>query len=128
MLVLRFPSDGQAAWHDAVTYFRDHEQFWKDVRNDVGGHFGSKAAEFALESFLPEAGGSIEAHVDHSGRSGVVLGFASEIAATAILKHLRGDSAKSKVSALFEEIVTAFPHAVKAVECIVAYHLWQRAG
>lgn len=127
-LVSRFPSEGQTTWRESVNYFRHHEKFWKSVRNDVGGHFGSKAAEFAVESFLPDAGGSIEAHLNHAGKGGVILGFASEIAATALLRHLPGGRAEEKVIALFEEVVTAFPHAVSAVECIVAHHLWGRAG
>ena len=39
-----------------------------------------------------------------------------------------GSCAVEKVTALFEEVVTAFPHAVRAVECIFADHLWGRTG
>ena|SRR5215813_6448566 len=67
-------------------YSRYHEKFWKDIRNDVGGHFGSKAAEFAVDSFLPNASGAIELHLNRSGKGGAVLGFASEIVATALLR------------------------------------------
>jgi hypothetical protein len=94
----------------------------------VGGHFGSKAADFAVQSFLLDADGSIEAHLNDAGKGGVILGFASEIAATALLRHLPGCHAEEKVKTLFEEVVTAFPHAVRAVECIVAHHLWVRTG
>ncbi len=63
-LFVRFPPEGQTTWRESVTYFgRQEEEFWKRIRNDVGGHFGSEAAEFAVQSFLPDAGGSIESSI-----------------------------------------------------------------
>jgi len=123
-LIGRFSVPGQGTWCEAVKYFRQHEKFWKEIRNDVGGHFGSDAAKFAVESFLPGAEGSIEIH-DSCGKGGVILAFASEIVATALLRHLPGRDANEKVKALLDEVVTAYPHAVKAVECIVIEHMWR---
>jgi hypothetical protein len=127
-LLSHFPADGQTTWRDSVRYFRNHERFWKDIRNDIGGHFGPKAAEFAVDSFLPDAGGAIELHLNHAGKGGVVLGFASEIAGTALLKHLPGENVEDQIAGLFKEAETAFSHGVRAVECIVTNHIWGLAG
>lgn len=125
-LLSHFPADDQNTWRDSIGYFHDHEKFWKDVRNDVGGHFGSEAAAFAVRSFLPEAVGGIEFQMSYSGAGGVVLGFASEVVATALMRHLPGASPEDKVKALFDEVLRAFPRAVRAVECIVINYLWAR--
>ncbi len=127
-LVARFPAEGQTTWRESLNYFGRKEKFWKEIRNDVGGHFGSKASEFAVESFLPDAGGSIEVHLNHDGKGGAILGFASEIAATALLRRLPGGTHKEKSKNLIDEVMTAFPHAIRAVECIVNDHMWDRAG
>ncbi len=127
-LLSGFPADSQRVWYDAVSYFRQHGKFWKDIRNDVGGHFGSKAAEFAVESFLVDASGFVEMHAHRSGQGGIILGFASEIAATASLRNLPGNDAEEKVKALLNEVKIAYPHAIKAVEYVVNHHLWAKTG
>ncbi len=42
-------------WSGAVRFFRQHEPFLKKVRNDIGGHFGSMAADCAVRHVGPEA-------------------------------------------------------------------------
>jgi hypothetical protein len=51
--------DAPALWGAAIQFFHDQEAFLKQVRNDIGGHFGFRAAENALSMLHPEACGSI---------------------------------------------------------------------
>ncbi len=129
-IVLAFPQDEQNSWREAVQYFKVHEKTWKLIRNDVGGHFGLAAAMYAIGAFLPDAPVTIEIHSSSTSpdRAGAILGFASEIAATALCKHLLGDTHDQKLKMLFGEIQKAYPHAIKAVECIIGNHLWEKAG
>ncbi len=127
-LVSGLPTANQKEWRRAVEYFRSKEKFWKKIRNDVGGHFGPEAAKFAVSSFLPDAGGRVEIQLSHGGKEGAVLEFSSEIAATALLRHLPGDHPVVKFKALCAEVLAALPFAVKAVEYVVATHLWRRSG
>ncbi len=123
-----FPVEEQNNWREAVLYFKNTERkFWKLIRNDVGGHFGTTAALFALESFLPGEDVTIEIRQVSSKGCTAILGFASEVAATALLRHLPGDTPDQKLKKLFEAVQMAYPLAIKAVEFIVGNHLWQRA-
>ena len=50
-----FDKDIRLYWDKAERFFRRNEQFFKDVRNDIGGHFGSVSATFAVRNLRPEA-------------------------------------------------------------------------
>ncbi len=117
----------QSMWRDAVGYFSDREEFWKKIRNDVGGHFGEDAARFAVPSLSANSSGPIEWHCDSQGRGGFILGFSAEIAATALLRHLPGSTITERAQYLNDEIVKAFGHAIIAAEVISSY-FWDRAA
>jgi hypothetical protein len=115
-------------WSESVRYFKDHERFWKEIRNDVGGHFGEKAARFAVENFLSDASGLIEIQWDDRTESGgCILGFSSEIAATGLLRRLPEPTLEGRTKNLFDRVVDAYGHAILAVECLVLEHLWPRS-
>jgi hypothetical protein len=52
-----FQDPAQHFWRDAISYFGRREKHWKDIRNDGGGHFGAKAAEFAVHELPGDAEG-----------------------------------------------------------------------
>jgi|ERR1700722_3263463 hypothetical protein len=127
-ILASFGASAEAKWSESVQYFRQHERFWKEIRNDVGGHFGERAAQFAVRNFLSDASGLIEIQWDDRSESGdCILGFASEIAATGLLRHLPGPTLEERTKSLFDRVVDAYGHAIVAVECIVLRHLWPRS-
>jgi hypothetical protein len=121
-----FGPDAQSIWTRSVTYLDRHDYF-KLIRNDIGGHFGSKAARYAIENFLPFASGAMEVNL-YGRRGGAKLMFASEIAATALMRHLKGRTSQAKVQRLFRRVLVAYRHAVWAVDCISVFYLWDRFG
>jgi hypothetical protein len=54
----RFEAAGQRRWDSAVRFLVKYERFMRGIRNDIGGHFGSKAAEYAMANFSPKAVGN----------------------------------------------------------------------
>ena len=122
-------------WQEAVQYFKKQEKkFWKPLRNDVGGHFGTAAALYAV-SFIHQDLSVRDAPVNieirqgsSSNQAGVRLCFAQEIAAIALLGNLSGKTTDEKVKMLMAEIQQAFPHAIKAVGCLVDVYLLKKAG
>jgi hypothetical protein len=47
-------------WDKAVRFFKKYEHFVKAVRNDIGGHFGPKAAKYAIANFRTDVQGKFE--------------------------------------------------------------------
>ena len=76
---------------DALTFFHNHHDVLKDLRNAVGGHFGDAAAHQATANVDPDAVGKLEVTFDKSRQGGgSKLHYVGEIAATAFAKHLPG--------------------------------------
>ncbi|MCU1340273.1 MAG: hypothetical protein JWO19_5854 [Bryobacterales bacterium] len=124
----RFSKIAQRHWKQALTYFRKHERYVARMRHHVGGHFGSQAAELAVQNLLPDVFGSLEIAHYESGRGGAKLFFASEIAATAVLRHVKGDGNQAKARKMMRRAIVGYRHAVRAVDCIIATYLWGRFG
>jgi hypothetical protein len=120
----QFPTELKDRWNDGVRFFREHERFFKEVRNDVGGHFGLAAARFAIEHREGEAVEEIESRAE----STIHLPFATDLVATALTRHLHGSSAEEKFSGLFKDIVAGFKHATDCTHCVVFGYLWERFG
>lgn len=120
------PVSMRSEWNECIAYFRDHERFWREIRNDVGGHFGSKASEFAVENFPQDCNGSFEAQLGSRRQVAFIFGFAAEIAATALLRNLPGVQNEEKAGYLREQIVHAYGNAIIATR-IIAIPLWDRA-
>jgi len=71
--------DAKATLSSAITFFETNEALLTAIRNDLGGHFGQKAALNAIDRLSPDAFSAIEL-VD--GKD-LRLRFAGEIAASA---------------------------------------------
>src|ERR1035438_8526446 len=82
--------DAKATLGSAINFFETNESLLRELRNDIGGHFGHQAALNALDRLSPDAYSAIEL-VD--GRE-LRLHFAGEIAASALLPHLPNDDIK----------------------------------
>lgn len=115
-------------WTRALQHFRRHASTITRVRHHVGGHFGRRAAELAVQNLLPDAIGAIEVALYSQRGGGAKLGFASEIAATALIRNLKGRDSQTKVRKLVRMAVVAYRHAVRAVDCITVVYLWDRFG
>ncbi len=115
-------------WEESASFFnRERQRYWKDIRNDVGGHFGAPAALFAVEALDPSLVGKVELHCAGPKEGGVVLSFSGEIAATALLKRLTaGLTIEEKIAGLIGEAQEVFRYATRAVQIIVVHYLWDK--
>ena len=120
----RFDNSMRPYWDKAVRFFRRHEHFFRNVRNDIGGHFGSVAATFAVRNLSPEAVGKLEIRSDKTVR----LHFVGELVATATLRHLFGSSNDHKFQRLIRKAVLGFRHATRCTHCVTNTYLWERFG
>ncbi len=125
----RFSPEISRYWTDAVKFFRRNERILKAVRNDIGGHFGTHAAKYAVSNLDPDTMGKIEA-IDIGGpRARIHLIFAGEIAAVASLRHLtKGSTPSQRFAGLLRMLVVSFRHSTRCVHSIVACYLWERFG
>jgi hypothetical protein len=113
-------------WTEAVKFFRKNEPLLKAVRNDIGGHFGTNAAKYALSALDSDTMGKIEI----IGIGGPVhLHFAGEIAVVASLRHLKkGRTPSQKFTNLLRMLVVSFRHSTRCVHSVAACYLWDRFG
>ena len=118
-LLRELPEQAQSVWKHAATYFRNHEAYFKKIRNDVGGHFGQPAALNAIKKLHPTAVGQMQIGQDQR------FHFASEIAAAAMMEHLLGSTDEEKVEKLLGEVTEAVKHATRACD-VVALLIWPR--
>ena len=122
-------AEATKTWNAAVAFFLTNERFIEDVRNDIGGHFGMKAAHYAVGNLDPSITGKMERHWNEDGEESMHLHFAGEIAANAFVRHLCGATVTDKVEALFRDVLMpAYGHATVAVKIIAASYLWHRFG
>ena len=105
------------------------------VRNDVGGHFGLKAARYAVENFRPGVAGTFELNeIRRRGatRTEIRLKFAGEIVATATFSSLPGtteeESSKKEYDRLWRIVKEGYKRATEAAHVVAVCHLWGRFG
>jgi len=111
-------------WDDAVLFFGKHEALLELVRNDIGGHFGLKAAVYGLANVDATNPEEIEVR-----EGNVHLHFAGEIAAAATMRHLQGSTIEQRFERFMQTvIVPAFEHSTKSVQCVVFAYLWKQFG
>jgi hypothetical protein len=123
----RFNGVAQRHWDRALKYFRKHERYVARMRHNVGGHFGKQATESAVRNLYPASVGSLEIF-SYGSTGGAKLLFATEIAATATLGNVKGDSSQARSRKMVRRAVVGYRHAVWAVDCIVKFYLWDRFG
>jgi hypothetical protein len=122
----RFSGELRNYWNEGFLVFHTNEEFLERVRNDIGGHFGLKAAVFALENLSPEAVGKIESRGET--KPTMHLPFAGELVATATLRHLQGSTSQEKFSHLMSTVKVGFRHATRCAHCVAYSYLWERFG
>jgi hypothetical protein len=124
---------GREAWAASVAFFRANEKKIKEIRGDIGGHFGNKAALNAVSRLLPTARGSIALAHDIPLKEGgtaeqLKLHFSLEVAGSALLQHLP-DHDIAQYEALFTDfVVPGYEHAINSVYVLVREYLWDRFG
>ncbi len=132
MIHLRQSWDAQEnrdRWVQAVAFFREKERIIKLIRNDIGGHFGQQAADYAISNLDPNATGRVELRIGENGKAEMYFHFVGEIAAKPLTRHLPGTSDEEKLRRLFDETLhPAHDHATFAVKMIAESHLWPRFG
>jgi hypothetical protein len=122
------------AWVAAIDFFDGNKAFLQGIRNDIGGHFGHKAALNALSMFQPDAGGSIALSFQdrHSADAAdedwkqLRLHFAAEIAGTALLKYLPKSDIAEYGTFLRNVLLPGYRHAINCVYILVREYLWDR--
>lgn len=125
-----------AIWNDAIKHFKSIKPQLEHVRNDIGGHFGLKAAMGALQRLAyaeqGESTGSIE-DCELEGASPYFhvplrLHFASDIAAAAMVETSKSRDWAGVENVLKQLWAESHQHAYQSVRLIVATHLWDRFG
>ena len=119
-------------WDKAVRYFKRNERFVKNIRNDIGGHFGGEAARYAVENFRPGDLGKLEITQYDSRHAGAKLYFAGEIVAVATFRRLPGGPEKEtwawEYRRLLRIVKAGWRYATSSTRSIVAHYLWARFG
>lgn len=128
-LLDHFDSAAQQSWQNGVVFFRNNERLFRDVRNDLGGHFGVEAAQFALETSTSRTTGKVEYSRDYASKgSQYIIHFVGEITARAFLRHLPGGNIDEKYRHLLERVRDGQIHGIEAVKDVIRCYLWPRFG
>jgi hypothetical protein len=123
-----FDGPSRQAWDDGIAFFDLVKRRLKDVRNDIGGHFGLPAARESVMRLPGDSIGKLELVVKSGEVKDIKLYFAGEMACTALLKHLP-DCDISNYRDFFEVmILPGFRHAKECVGVLCAAWLWPRFG
>jgi hypothetical protein len=115
---------------DALRFFEKHHTVLKNLRNNVGGHFGDEAAHQATTNIDPNAFGKLEVVFDKSRRGGgSKLHYAGEIAATAFTRSLPGIKPRQEeIEDAIQMVRDGYAHLTKAMHALVILFLWDRFG
>jgi hypothetical protein len=128
-----FDADHGKLWAEALDHLRahigkkGHKRILTAIRDDVGGHFGEQAAINAIKA-LREGEGELEYFVAETGLGGCKLHFAKYLALAAVEHHAHGEDFERWFPKIYEAIHAAYQHAVRAVELVVVYYLWDEFG
>jgi hypothetical protein len=114
----------------AIEFFAKNMPQIQRVRNDVGGHFGQEAAQYAVKHLVSGSSGKIEFVRDGQGNPrDPRLHFAGEIAATALGRAFPGQTL-SVASEIFirDVLLEAFRQAARCVQVLIVMDLAHRFG
>lgn len=123
-LIKSLHESDQQEWELSSNYFKETKVFWKNIRNDLGGHFSHDASRYVLQTLENDAFGRIEAQLSFNGQIGFSLPFAWEIASTAFLRHLEADTKEAKVKLLVEKVTEAYARAIFPTISIIGRRAW----
>jgi hypothetical protein len=119
-----FDDRGKAQWEKAVKFFQMNETLIRDVRNDLGGHFGLEAAKYAVANLRSNVCGKLEFSFKPPHKVTPKLHFVGEIAATALGKRLSGPDSKAKMGLFIQEILLpGFENAIEIIDPILSFLL-----
>jgi hypothetical protein len=122
-----FSAGEQGLWTKAIAFFDQNHRWIKDVRNDIGGHFGEEAARHAVGNIEDGCIGQIEfLHDEADLPRNALLHFSAEIAATAMLRNAKGTSIEDKALTLFDRLLEGFTQATVCVQILITKYLWDR--
>ncbi len=115
-------------WRRTVSFFAGHERFLKDVRNDIGGHFGHPAAISSLKDIPYSTVGKMEVEHASNGLLNVKLLFAGEIAAAAFSRQRNNKPPLEFAKYLIRLTKRGYRLSTQAVQIISYNYLWKRFG
>lgn len=118
------------AWTNAVRVFRKKSRSWliREIRNDVGGHFGTSSARRAVKGFRENTRGKLEVLHDAANSStSVACHFAGEITARAFVKNQEEDPVQ-QFERLMEVVSEVQGVALQAIPHLIANYIWSRFG
>jgi hypothetical protein len=124
----RFGPSGLKKWNRAVRFFAKYETFIKGIRNDIGGHFGTKAAEYAVAHLRPDAIGKFELIGYDSHHVEMFPAFVGELAATAFHRQLSKSNTADRYTRMFRTIKAGWRHGTYCTQLIADRYLWDRFG
>jgi hypothetical protein len=124
-----FSPGEDADWQAAVKFLIDHDQDFKNIRNDVGGHFQEQAADYALANMAANEVGiiTIEEGTTHN-TAGSSLKFAGAIVAAAITRHHGVKDARDFYTDTLRLLMQALGHIYSTSPRAFIFYIWPRFG
>lgn len=113
-------------WLPGLQFFRSNRGLLSTIRNNVGGHFGEQATINALSIISDEYVVRMEIQYDGENNCQVLLPFATELAAAALLKNMPGATQEEKAKAVADLLIRIVKHAIEIVQFLVPACLWDR--
>jgi hypothetical protein len=111
----------------AQSFFDKNFAVIRDLRNNVGGHFDEKAADFATAHVATDAVEKLEiAFHPYKSGGGAKLHYAGEIAAVALRSFQQNKPRDEELDDIIGMITDAHAHAVLAMYALVILFLWDR--
>jgi hypothetical protein len=121
-----FTKEEKEQWDEALAFFKNETNPLKLARDDVGGHFQERAAEYALNH--PGSTNAIMSIViGKSDGAGPKLNFAGEIVARSLTRHKEAhEDSMEHVKDLIRLVSKSLKHATLPIHLISACYLWDR--
>jgi hypothetical protein len=120
-----FSESDHERWSGCVHFFNAHEEFIELVRNDVGGHFGVKAAEYVVRNLDDAGKGYLEICLDYEEQTGGMrLQFVDQLANTAMRRHRKsGETDEEFVKRLLNVVGDGFKQAAGAANILGSHYI-----
>jgi hypothetical protein len=123
----RFNSESAAGWLAAMKYCKENHLYLKKIRDDFGGHFGFKAARWAVQNLSKDAPGSIEIYKKPTeNKAGPKMHFASEFVSTAMCRHKGNLELVDHLRYMYRTTLEGYGHATNCVHIIVVAYFYER--
>lgn len=128
-LRMNFSAEQDTAWRAAVDFLLAHDADLRQIRDDVGGHFQERAADYALDHMSSKEVGmiTIEEGKKHN-TAGSTLEFAGAIVAMAITRHKGDKTANEFYTRTLRLLMRALRHITQQVHVLTYHYLWPRFG